>query len=99
MMVKYIFYFSYFLSYFTAALVVVSLRFPPYIISKLIVYSIYIVNMFLLIYLLGKDELGKTENETVRALGGLLVIIGFFGLHKRKAAPTTQKLENLRKNL
>jgi hypothetical protein len=36
--------------------------------------------MFLLIYLLGKDELGKTENETVRALGGLLVIIGFFGL-------------------
>ncbi|AAB84584.1 hypothetical protein FVF72_07950 [Methanothermobacter sp. KEPCO-1] len=79
MMVKYIFYFSYFLSYFTAALVVVSLRFP-YIISKLIVYSIYIVNMFLLIYLLGKDELGKTENETVRALGGLLVIIGFFGL-------------------
>ncbi|ADL58702.1 MULTISPECIES: hypothetical protein [Methanothermobacter] len=78
-MVKYIFYFSYFLSYFTAALVVVSLRFP-YIISKLIVYSIYIVNMFLLIYLLGKDELGKTENETVRALGGLLVIIGFFGL-------------------
>ncbi|MBC7101570.1 MAG: hypothetical protein H5T40_08110 [Methanobacteriales archaeon] len=79
MMVKYIFYFSYFLSYFTAALVVVGLRFP-YIISKLIVYSIYIVNMFLLIYLLGKDELGKTENETVRALGGLLVIIGFFGL-------------------
>ena len=60
MMVKYIFYFSYFLSYFTAALVVVSLRFP-YIISKLIVYSIYIVNMFLLIYLLGKDELGKLK--------------------------------------